>query len=128
FFVLSLDHHASQILGSRITKQQSPSPLQVTLDAIGLGLDPRDRLEKRFASNANVHQNLRISSHSRCKLSERAFRVPDGSKQFDGCDQSVAGERDIRKNNVTRLLAAEFRAARQEFFENISVADRRSHQ
>src|SRR6266404_2751262 len=70
FFVLSLDHHASQILGSRITKQQPPSPLQVTLHAISFGLDLRDRFERRLASNANVHQNLRISSHSRCKLSE----------------------------------------------------------
>src|SRR5947207_9046806 len=68
FLVFSFDHHASQVLSSRIPQQQAPLPAQLPFEFIGSGVDLGNRHKWRLALNAHVNQDLWVPGHSRCKL------------------------------------------------------------
>src|ERR1041384_142544 len=122
FFVFSFDHHPSQILGTGIAQQQSPVAAQLKFELISRRSYLGNCLEGWLASNTHIHQNLRITRHSRCKVAESASGVAHRAQQLNCRNNTVACKRDVRNDDVSRLLASKLCAARQQLLKNVSVA------
>src|SRR5262245_47316960 len=88
---------------------------------LSLLLHCHDALKRYLFPHPDLCEHLRVPGKSLRELTQGAVFNLHGPENLNGRDQTIAGETDMRKNDMTRLLTAQDAFGSKQFVQYILI-------